>query len=108
MDLRVDDKDRACNDRDIKNIDRGRCQKRGFDFRRAAVGARGRGAPRHPPTRHAPRPAAVSVDASHPRRGCETKAALSESGATLAKLCWTSSISAGVICLFIFLLLFTV
>src|SRR5215831_5264550 len=36
--------------------------------RRAAVGARGRSAARHPPTRHAPRPAAVGVDASHPRR----------------------------------------
>src|SRR6516165_8686708 len=36
--------------------------------RRAAVGARGRSASRHPPTRHAPRPAAVGVDASHPRR----------------------------------------
>ena len=42
------------------------------------------------------------------RGGGETKAALSEIGANLAKLCWTSSISAGVICLFIFLLLFTV
>src|SRR5215831_14370943 len=30
------------------------------------------------------------------------KAALSEIGANLAKLCWTRSISAGVICLFIF------
>ena len=30
------------------------------------------------------------------------KAALSEIGASLVKLCWTSSISAGVICLFIF------
>jgi len=40
--------------------------------------------------------------------GGETKAALSEIGANLAKLCWTSSISAGIICLFIFLLLFTV
>src|SRR5262249_28928965 len=36
--------------------------------RRAAIGARGRSAARHPPTRHAPRPAAVGVDASHPRR----------------------------------------
>jgi hypothetical protein len=34
MDLRVDDKDRACNDRDKKHIDRGQCQKRGFDFHR--------------------------------------------------------------------------
>ena len=42
------------------------------------------------------------------RGGGETKAALSEIGANLAKLCWTSSISAGIICLFIFLLLFTV
>src|SRR5690349_21527740 len=32
-----------------------------------------------------------------------TKAALSEIGSGLAKLFWTSSISAGVICLFIFL-----
>ena len=32
-----------------------------------------------------------------------TKAALSEIGSGLAKLCWTSLISAGVICLFIFL-----
>jgi hypothetical protein len=31
------------------------------------------------------------------------KAAPTEIGADLAKLCWTSSISAGVICLFIFL-----
>src|SRR5262249_36235524 len=31
--------------------------------RRAAVGARGRSAARHPPTRHAPRPAAVGVGA---------------------------------------------
>ena len=31
-----------------------------------------------------------------------TKVALSEIGASLAKLCWTSSISLGVICLFIF------
>jgi hypothetical protein len=31
-----------------------------------------------------------------------TKAAFSKIGANLTKLCWTSSISAGVICLFIF------
>src|SRR5215471_15499197 len=31
-----------------------------------------------------------------------TKAALSEIGASLERLCWTSPISAGVICLFIF------
>jgi hypothetical protein len=31
-----------------------------------------------------------------------TKVAFSESGANLAKLCWRTSISAGVICLFIF------
>src|SRR5262249_58308538 len=34
-----------------------------------------------------------------------TKAILSEFGTSLAKLCWTNSISAGVICLFIFFLL---
>jgi hypothetical protein len=34
--------------------------------------------------------------------GCTSaKAALSEIGASLAKLCWTSAISVGVICLFI-------
>ena len=36
--------------------------------RRTAAGARGRSARRHPQARHAPRPAAVSLDASHPCR----------------------------------------
>src|SRR6516162_9811409 len=35
---------------------------------RAAVGARGRSDPRHPPARHAPRPPALGLDPSHPRR----------------------------------------
>jgi hypothetical protein len=39
-----------------------------FAGRRAALGARGRSDLWHPPARHAPRPAAVGLDASHPRR----------------------------------------
>jgi len=150
MDLRVDDKDRACNDRDRKNIDRGRCQKRGRDRARTASpvagGPRGGAAisaTRAGPRRHRreaggqfrdgrPWHGAGAVGAESRRLahrghsqgrgddtgrrlvfhyyagGGETKAALSEIGANLAKLCWTSSISAGIICLFIFLLLFTV
>jgi hypothetical protein len=41
-------------------------------------------------------------DGGHGPDSTPTKPALSEIGASLAKPCWMSSISAGVICLFIF------